>query len=405
MTDYVKRVEDALAALKKGRMVIVADDERRENEGDLILAGEFATPEAINFMAKEARGLVCLALTETQIAKLNLPMMTENNQSAHRTAFTVSIEAAQGVTTGISAYDRAHTIQTAIADDAKPEDVVVPGHIFPLKAVNEGVLSRQGHTEAGVDLMRLAGLKPAAVMCEIMNDDGRMARVPELKAFSGKHNLIFLTVADVLAYRQCHQVDVVKEVASANLPTNVFGNFDIKVFVDRFSGKEHLAILTKNFDSKKDQLVRIHSACATGDIFGSARCDCGHQLKQSLEKIQSSGGVLLYLNQEGRGIGLANKIKAYALQDQGVDTVTANHQLGFPADLRDYSIAAQMLKSLGLSEVRLLTNNPKKLNELEKLGITILSREALEVETNEYNRTYLKTKRDKLGHYITQISD
>lgn len=392
-------VEKALEAIKQGKMVILTDDEDRENEGDLIVAAEYATPEVINFMAKEARGLICLSLQESDIERLRLPMMTDRNKSKHHTAFTVSIEAAEGVSTGISAADRAHTIQTAIDEKNGSESVVVPGHVFPLCAKAAGVLVRRGQTEGSCDLARLAGLKAAAVICEIMNDDGTMARMPDLEIFSQQHGIPIVTIEELVTYRLRHEV-LVQELAQANLPIKGLGKFTVRAFKSDWDEAEHVALIKEPFDNTQPVLTRIHSECLTGDVFGSGRCDCGEQLQQSLDRIAEEGGVLLYMRQEGRGIGLANKVRAYALQDQGMDTVEANLHLGFAADQRHYGMSAQLLKWLGISDVRLLTNNPKKVEALLSFGINRVERVPLHTEPHDLNRSYLKVKQDKLGHLL-----
>ncbi len=391
-------IETALQDLQQGKMVVVVDDEDRENEGDLIMAAQFADAQAINFMAHQACGLICLALTGEQVGRLQLPMMTQANHSPFHTPFTVSIEAATGVTTGISAADRARTIAVASNPDAEPIDVVMPGHVFPLRAHQHGVLGRAGHTEASVDLARLAGLNPAAVICEVMNKDGSMARLPQLQQFAKQHELKIISIADLQTYRWRHEC-LIDEVARAQLPVAGIGVFDLLVFREKLSGQEHVAIIAGELDVEKQTLVRLHSECLTGDVFGSLRCDCGNQLRIALAKIHQEGGVLLYMAQEGRGIGLANKIKAYALQEQGFDTVEANHQLGFADDLREYAIGAQILRYLGLKSIRLLTNNPLKITGLSRCGLSVI-REPLETVPVPENKAYLMTKRDKLGHLL-----
>lgn len=395
----VSKIEDVLEDLRQGKMIILVDDEDRENEGDLCIAAEKVTPEGINFMAKYGRGLICLALHPDIVDRLKLPLMVYDNKSPYKTAFTVSIEARHGVTTGISAADRAHTILTAIADDAKPEDLVQPGHVFPLRARRGGVLFRTGQTEGSVDLARLAGLKPAAVICEIMKDDGTMARMPDLEIFAEKHGLKIAAVADVIAYRMRTE-SFVHSVAETVLPT-CYGEFKAVVFKNDIDDYEHLALVKGVIDPEKEVLVRVHSQCTTGDVFGSYRCDCGDQLHKSMEMIEREGlGVILYMQQEGRGIGLANKIKAYALQDKGLDTVEANEKLGFKPDLRDYGVGAQILVALGVRKMRLLTNNPKKIIGLEGYGLKVVERVPIETEPRPQNMKYLITKCQKLGHYI-----
>lgn len=395
----IASIPEAIADYQQGKMVILVDDEDRENEGDLIIAAEFADAAAVNFMTKYGRGLVCLSMLGEQLDHLGLPMMTTNNRSAFGTPFTISIEAATGVTTGISAFDRARTIAVAVDPASGPQDVVSPGHIFPLRAQDHGVLVRPGQTEGCVDLARLAGLKPAAVLCEIMNDDGTMARMPQLQEFAQKHDLKIVTIADLIKYRTQHET-LVEIVAETRLPLEGLGDFQIKVFQDKITQQEHLVLQKGEVNSEKPCLVRVHSQCATGDIFHSQRCDCGWQLQAALEQIAEHGGLLVYLQQEGRGIGLANKIKAYALQDKGYDTVEANHQLGFADDLRDYAVAAQILRALHISQLRLLTNNLRKVDGLEQCGLTITERVSLESTPNSENLHYLQTKRDKLGHLL-----
>jgi 3,4-dihydroxy 2-butanone 4-phosphate synthase/GTP cyclohydrolase II len=395
----VSRIEDVLEDLRHGRMIILVDDEDRENEGDLTMAAEWVTPEAINFMATYGRGLICLSLSPEIVDKLKLPLMVVDNRSPLKTAFTVSIEASHGVTTGISAADRAHTILTAVADDAKPEDLVQPGHVFPLRARRGGVLFRTGQTEGSVDLARLAGLKPAGVICEVMNDDGTMARMPNLEKFAEKHGLKIATVADLIAYRMRNE-SFVHKAAETMLPTP-FGEFRAIAFVNDLDDFDHLALVKGEIDPEEETLVRVHSQCITGDVFGSYRCDCGVQLEKAMQIVQEKGlGVILYMQQEGRGIGLANKIKAYALQDRGRDTVEANKELGFEADLRDYGVGAQILAALGVKKIRLMTNNPKKIIGLEGYGLEITGRIPIETEPRPENLKYLVTKCQKLGHLM-----
>lgn len=397
------KIEDILEDMRQGKMIILVDDEDRENEGDLTLAAEKVTPEAINFMAKYGRGLICLPMAPEIVERLNLPLMVHDNRSPFKTAFTVSIEARNGVTTGISAADRAHTIRTAVADDAKPEDLIQPGHVFPLRARRGGVLFRTGQTEGSVDLARLAGLKPAGVICEIMNENGTMARMPDLIAFSKKHGLKIATVADIIAYRM-RKESFVHLAAETVLPTP-FGEFRAMAFVNDIDDYEHLALVKGEIDPEKEVLVRVHSQCITGDVFGSYRCDCGTQLEKAMEMVQKEGlGIIIYMQQEGRGIGLANKLKAYALQDRGRDTVEANEELGFEADLRDYGVGAQMLVALGVKKMRLMTNNPKKIKGLEGYNLMITGREPIECEPRPENIKYLLTKCHKLGH-IMQIAN
>jgi len=392
------RLEDAIEVIRRGEMVIVVDDEKRENEGDLVIAAEKVTPERVNFMAKHARGLICVPLTEERAEELGLQPMVGGGQGLEAN-FTVSVDARYGITTGISAFDRALTIQLLADPDAGPRDFVQPGHVFPLRAKPGGVLRRAGHTEASVDLARLAGLYPAAVICEIMNDDGTMARVPQLREFAKEHELKMVSVADLIRYRS-HREKLVKREAEADLPTE-FGHFRIIAYSNEVDHKEHVALVKGEVAGKENVLVRVHSQCLTGDTFLSKRCDCGPQLHEALRRIEQEGqGVLLYIRQEGRGIGLVNKIKAYALQDRGLDTVEANRRLGFPEDLRDYGIGAQILKDLGLSTIRLLTNNPKKVVGLAGYGLKIVEQIPLQIEPNEYNYGYLKAKKEKLGHLL-----
>ncbi len=400
----VSSIEEVLEDLRQGKMIILVDNEDRENEGDLTIAAEKITPEAINFMAKFGRGLICLALNHEIVERLKLTPMVYDNRSPYKTAFTTSIEARHGVTTGISAADRAHTILTAVADDARPEDLVQPGHVFPLRARRGGVLFRTGQTEGSVDLARLAGLKPAGVICEIMKDDGTMARLPDLEVFAEKHGLKIATVADIIAYRMRNE-SFVHMVAETVLPTPL-GEFRAIAFVNDIDDYEHLAIVKGEIDSEKEIMVRVHSECLTGDVFGSYRCDCGEQLKRAMAMVQEEGlGVVLYLQQEGRGIGLANKLKAYALQDKGFDTVEANQELGFDADLRDYGVGAQILVALGVRKMRLITNNPKKIIGLEGYGLEVAGRVPIEIEPRPENLKYLLTKCQKLGHIMDIIEE
>ena len=395
----ISKIEDAIEDLRQGKIIIIVDDENRENEGDLTIAAEKVTPEAINFMAKYGRGLVCLALDPEIVERLKLPLMVHDNTSRFNTAFTVSVEARQGVTTGISAADRAHTILTAVADDARPDDLVQPGHIFPLRARRGGVLFRTGQTEGSVDLARLARMKPAAVICEVMNDDGSMARLPDLEKFAETHGLKIATVADIIAYRMRNE-SFVHQAAETILPTP-FGEFRALAFANDMDDYEHLALVKGEIDSEAEILVRVHSQCVTGDVFGSLRCDCGTQLERAMEMVQKEGlGVILYLQQEGRGIGLANKLKAYGLQDKGLDTVEANEELGFAADLRDYGVGAQILAALGVRKMRLMTNNPKKIIGLEGYGLEVTDRVPIEIEPIPENVKYLVTKCQKLGHLL-----
>lgn len=392
-------VEEAIGAIRRGEMVIVADDEDRENEGDLVCAAEMVTPEIINFMATHGRGLICLSLTPARVEQLGLTTM--GDQGSDSTAFLVSIDAteAKGVTTGISAADRAATIRVAIDPDSRPEDLRRPGHVFPLRARPGGVLQRVGQTEASVDLARMAGLIPAGVICEILNDDGTMARRPQLEAFAQRHGLRFVTVAQIISQRLKTE-RLVHRVAEAALPT-AFGEFRVIAFRNDVDLREHVALVKGDVAGKEDVLVRMHSECLTGDVFHSRRCDCGEQLHASLHRIEEEGvGVLVYMKQEGRGIGLINKIRAYGLQEQGLDTVEANERLGFPADLRDYGIGVQVLLDLGLKSMRLMTNNPKKIIGLEGYGLSVTEQVPVNVSPNQYNESYLRAKRDKLGHLI-----
>lgn len=393
-------IEDAIKDIKAGRMIILVDDEDRENEGDLTMAAEAVTPEAINFMAKHGRGLICLSMTGEKIDSLNLPLMVEHNTSSFQTGFTVSIEARCGVTTGISAADRATTILTAVADDAQPTDLVRPGHVFPLRGRNGGVMVRAGQTEGSIDLSRLSGLKPAGVICEIMDEDGSMARMPALEEFSEKHGIGICTIADLIEYRMRTE-SFVRRSAETIIPTSIAGEFKAVVYENDVDDLLHIALVKGEIDPEKAVLVRVHSECLTGDIFGSLRCDCGDQLQAAMEMIDQEGaGVLLYIRQEGRGIGLVNKIRAYALQDQGLDTVEANERLGFQPDLRNYGIGAQILVDLGVKNMRLLTNNPKKMVGLDGYGLRIVEQMKIETEPNEYNRRYLKCKQLKMGHLL-----
>ncbi|MBF0343872.1 MAG: bifunctional 3,4-dihydroxy-2-butanone-4-phosphate synthase/GTP cyclohydrolase II [Nitrospirae bacterium] len=396
-------IEDAIKDIEEGKIIILIDDEDRENEGDFCMAAEKVTPEAINFMARYGRGLICLSLKPERVQQLNLPMMTLENTSSFGTAFTVSIEARKGVTTGISAKDRATTILTAIAPKARPEDLARPGHVFPLKAKPGGVLQRAGQTEGSVDLACLAGLYPAGVICEIMNDDGTMARVPQLMEVAKTHNLKIVTVAELIKYRLKNE-RLVKRVAEVYFPTKYGGDFTAIAYENKLDANIHMALVKGDVTTDDPVSVRVHSECLTGDVFGSRRCDCGEQLKKAMELIDAEGrGVILYMRQEGRGIGLANKLKAYELQDNGRDTVEANIELGFEADLRDYGIGAQILVDLGVKNIRLMTNNPRKIVGLEGYGLTVTDRVSIEITPCEKNIVYLKTKKKKLGHILDEV--
>ncbi|HEY5661979.1 MAG TPA: bifunctional 3,4-dihydroxy-2-butanone-4-phosphate synthase/GTP cyclohydrolase II [Gaiellaceae bacterium] len=392
-------IEEAIEDIRQGKIVVVVDAADRENEGDLTIAAQFATPEAVNFMTKEGRGLICLCLTEERCDELGLRQMTERNETPYGTAFTVSVEAREGVTTGISAPDRSHTIQVAIDPQSAADDLVQPGHVFPLRARNGGVLLRAGQTEAAVDLARLAGLIPAGVVCEIMNEDGTMARVPDLIPYCERHGLKLVTVADLIEYRRRHE-QLVERMTTVQLPTS-HGEFTAVAFREKLTGKHHVALVKGDVDGAENVLVRVHSECLTGDVFHSLRCDCGEQLEQALTQIAAEdAGVLLYMAQEGRGIGLLNKLRAYELQENGLDTVEANLELGFQPDMRDYGIGNQILADLGLTTIRILTNNPKKITGIEGFGLTVVEQVPIETAPNPQNARYLATKRDKLGHKL-----
>jgi 3,4-dihydroxy 2-butanone 4-phosphate synthase / GTP cyclohydrolase II len=391
-------IEQAIETLKAGKMIILMDDEDRENEGDLVMAAEHATPEAINFMSRFGCGLICLPMAEELIDALQLPMMAQNNKSPYGTAFTVSIEAAQGVSTGISASDRSHTIRVAIDAEARPEHIISPGHVFPLRARKKGVLERAGQTEGSVDLVRMAGLRPAAVICEIINEDGTMSRRDELALFSEKHKIPMVTIKDLIEYRIRHET-LVNAAATTRIPLEQHGVFTMTVFENALDNLEHFVLVKPPLYGNRVPLVRVHSECITGDVFGSCKCDCGKQLDLSLSMIAAEGGALIYLRQEGRGIGLANKLKAYSLQEQGLDTVEANLKLGLPADDRDYAVAYQILNYLGINSIRMLTNNPLKIAALQRYGITA-ERVPLEIKATDENRSYLVTKKHKLGHLL-----
>jgi 3,4-dihydroxy 2-butanone 4-phosphate synthase/GTP cyclohydrolase II len=392
-------IDTAIEDIRSGRIIIVVDDEERENEGDFVLAAEKATPESINFLTKHARGIICAAVLPERADELQLDLMVDENTSLHQTAFTVSVDVLKGTTTGVSAHDRAATVLSLVNPETRPSDLGRPGHIFPLRGMDEGVLRRAGHTEAAIDLARLASLYPAGVLCEIMNDDGSMARVPQLMKMAKEFGLHIVTIQDLIHYRMTRE-KMVKKIVATKLPTR-HGYFDLHVYQSVLDKKEHLALVKGDISEDVPTLVRVHSECLTGDVFGSERCDCGEQLHRAMEMVEKAGaGIVLYMRQEGRGIGLVNKIKAYKLQDDGHDTVEANEKLGFKADLRDYGIGAQILVDLGVKKMRLMTNNPKKIVGLEGYGLEVVERVPIEIEPNEINQKYLETKRDKLGHLI-----
>lgn len=401
MRTYIERVEAALDDLKQGKMIILTDSPDRENEGDLIFPAETTTPEKINFMIQHCSGIICLPLDDSLIKKMELQPMVHphENTSRHGTPFTLSIEARHGISTGVSAHDRAKTILTVINDNSTPDDIVKPGHIFPLHAKKHGVLERAGHTEGSVDLARLAGFKPAAVLCEVMNADGSMAKGKQLDEFANKYDLKILCIEDLIQYRLCHE-NLIEEEVSAMLPIQSHGVFDISVIREKITGSEHIVLTKEVAHPVTPTLVRVHSCCITGDLFGSERCDCNQQLNYSLKKISEEGGILIYLNQEGRGIGLFNKIRAYALQEKGFDTIEANQELGMPADAREYFIAANILRNRGISHIRLLTNNPDKLSSLKKYGIETVEREKITVISNPHNQHYLQVKKTRLNHFV-----
>jgi 3,4-dihydroxy 2-butanone 4-phosphate synthase/GTP cyclohydrolase II len=398
-------IEEAIADFRDGKFVIIVDDEARENEGDLAIAAEKVTPEAVNFMARHGRGLICLPIIGQRLDELQIPMMVQENTSALGTAFTVSIEARRGITTGISAADRATTIKTVLDPQTRPSDLARPGHVFPLRAKDGGVFLRAGQTEASVDLARLAGLYPAAVICEIMNDDGTMARLPQLEQLAAQYGIKIISVADLIAYRRRHE-QIVKKIVETPMPT-AFGNFVAHAYVDTITGEEHVALVKGDpRQTEEPVLVRMHSECLTGDTFGSLRCDCGQQLHWAMEQIEAAGvGVVVYLHQEGRGIGLHNKLRAYALQDEGHDTIDANLRLGFPEDRRDYGIGAQILVDLGVRKMRIMTNNPKKLIALKGFGLELVDQIPIPVRANPHNVRYLQTKRDRMGHSLTVLEE
>lgn len=399
MSQRFDAIEAVVADLRKGRMVIVVDDADRENEGDLILAAQFVTPAAVNFMAKHGRGLICAPTTPERLEQLGVERMVQQNRETFKTDFQVSVDAARGITTGISAADRAETIRVLVSPTATPDDLVQPGHVFPLRARPGGVLQRAGHTEAAVDLVRLAGCRPVGVICEIMSDDGTMARLPELLRFARKHALKICTIADLIHFRRTRE-KLVEKVEVVRLPTD-YGDFDLHLYRSKLDGQHHLALVCGELAGRKDVLVRVHSECLTGDVFGSRRCDCGSQLHQALRQVAAAGrGVVVYMRQEGRGIGLESKIRAYKLQEQGLDTVEANQKLGYGMDLREYGLGAQILADLGLKTIRLLTNNPKKIVGLEGYGLEIVEQVPIRVKPNQHNARYLETKRQKMGHLL-----
>ena len=399
MVDYTNKIKQAIKEFKEGKMVIVVDDKDRENEGDFIVSADLCSAEDINFMMKEARGLICVSISNERANQLKLSPMVSSSTAVHETNFTVSVDAIKNATTGISAKDRWETVKVLMDKNSKPEDLARPGHMFPLIAKEGGVLQRAGHTEAAMDLSKLAGLKSGALLVEIVNDDGTMARTPQLKQIAEKYNMSLISISDLIKYRREHD-KIVEEISRVPFPTE-FGDFELRLFEDKIHKDHHVAIVKGDISKNKESLVRVHSQCLTGDIFGSLRCDCGHQLNSALDMINKSGsGVLVYLRQEGRGIGLKNKIKAYQLQDQGLDTVEANHKLGFKADLREYGIGAEILIACGIKKMKLLTNNPKKIIGLDGFGLEVIGRESIEISSNEVNNKYLTTKRDKLGHLI-----